>query len=282
VGIWIHAPALQRDYEIDAAPPDDPIAAAVRLALDAFPHHALGAQVGPRATGWRITIHSSIPIASGLGSGAAVCTAVVRAIAAFLEASAPNERVAAIVFETEKLLHGTPSGIDNTVIAHGQPLFFIKGQPPEPFAVAHPFRLLIGDTGLASPTKAAVADVRTQWEKAPERFNALFAEIGGLVRQAREILQAATASETFAVLGRLLDRNHALLCELNVSCPELEALVEAARRAGARGAKLSGGGRGGNMIALVTDATEGAVQRALEQAGARRVIATTIGRTNAE
>jgi mevalonate kinase len=63
---------------------------------------------------------------------------------------------------------------------------------------------------------------------------------------------------------------------------ELDTLVAAARGAGALGAKLSGGGRGGNMIALVTDATEGAVQRALEQAGARRVIATTIGRTNAE
>jgi mevalonate kinase len=273
--IWIDARDLGRRYRVEDAPPNDPLAAAVRLTFFTLqlstPHPSL-----------LLTLRSSIPIASGLGSGAAICTALVRALAAYLNSPIANAQVSAIVFETEKLLHGTPSGIDNTVIAYGQPVFFIKGQPPEPFHAAHPFRFLIGDTGLASPTRVAVGDVRAAWEKEPKRFNALFAEIGAIARQAREIIETAMVSETVAALGRLMDRNHALLREINVSCPELEALVGAARGAGAPGAKLSGGGRGGNMIALVTEETEGAVRAALEKAGAKRVIATTVGRTSAE
>jgi len=84
-------------------------------------------------------------------------------------------------------------------------------------------------------------------------------------------------SQSYAIeLGLRMNRNHQLLRELNLSSPELEMLVEAARAAGALGAKLSGGGRGGNMIALVTPETEGAVRIALERAGAKRVLCTTV------
>lgn len=269
-GIWIDARDLNRRYRLEDASPDDPLAATVRLTFSnlqlSITHHSL-----------LITLHSTIPIASGLGSGAAVCTALVRAIANYLNYPITNPEVSAIVFETEKLLHGTPSGIDNTVVAYGQPVYFVKGQPPVPFSVAQPFRLLIADTGLPSPTKITVGDVRAAWQKEPERYERIFRAIGDIAREARAVIESGETWQATSLLGELMSRNHELLRELGVSCAELDSLIESARTAGALGAKLSGGGRGGNMLALVTSETEAAVRAALERAGAKRVIGTVVG-----
>ncbi len=283
-GIVIDARNVGRRYRLSEAAPDDPLSAAIRLT---FAHLNLPITDDSLL----ITLHSTIPIASGLGSGAAVCTALVRALSAHLQLRSAslqgqlspisNLEISSIVFETEKLLHGTPSGIDNTVIAYGQPVYFVKGQPPEPFTVAQSFRLLIADTGLPSPTKLAVADVRAAYEKEPEHYARLFEAIGYIAREARALIESdQTPSVGFTpTLGVLMDRNHRLLQQIGVSCAELDVLVEAARAAGARGAKLSGGGRGGNILALVTPETEAAVSAALERAGAKRVISTVISET---
>jgi mevalonate kinase len=318
--IWIEACDLNHLYSLKDAPPDDPLALAIRLTFTHYgllitpfpppwappplhpPHELgecgsaadrvpfapltpcprpLGAGVSrtakrpgvPRADySLRLTLSSAIPLASGLGSGAAICTAIVRALAAYLNSPISNSQISAIVFETEKLLHGTPSGIDNTVIAYEQPVYFIKGQPPEPFTVRQPFRLLIADTGLRSPTKITVGDVRAAWQKEPARYDALFLAAGEIANAARAHIENGEPES----LGLLMNRNHALLREMGVSCAELDVLVEAALNAGALGAKLSGGGRGGNMLALVTAQTQDRVQAALERAGAKRVIATLI------
>jgi mevalonate kinase len=267
-GWLIDARDLGRLYSLQAASTDDPIAAAVRLTL--APH---ASRLTDHAS--RITLTSTIPIASGLGSGAAVSAAIVRALSEYLGQPLTDAEVSALVFETEKLLHGTPSGIDNTVIAYQRPVYFIKGQPPIPLNVAWPFRLLIGDTGISSPTKITVGDVRAAHEKEPERYQKLFNEVGAIANQARTIIESGDPAE----LGPLMNRNHELLCEIGVSSPELDALVSSARAAGALGAKLSGGGRGGNMIALVVAETELAVRTALEKAGAKRVIETTVEKT---
>lgn len=261
--ILIKARDLKRRYTLSAAGANDPLALAIRLT---FEYLQLPITNNPLT----VTITSTIPRASGLGSGAAVCTAIVRAIAAHFNAPISNAQVSAIVFETEKLLHGTPSGIDNTVIAYNQPVWFIKGQPPEPFSVAQPFHLLIADTGIASPTKITVGEVRAAWEKEPEKYNALFEEIGAIVCEAREAIVGAVREPP--LLGPLMRRNHELLRALNVSSEELDNLINAATHAGALGAKLSGGGRGGNMLALVTPETSAQVEAALKQAGAVRVI----------
>jgi mevalonate kinase len=277
-GVWIDARTLRRRYRLDEARPGDPLAAAIRLTLSNL-------QLPISDPHFTLTIDSTIPIASGLGSGAAVCTAIVRALAEYFQHPISNLQVSNIVFETEKLLHGTPSGIDNTVIAYGQPVYFIKGQPPQPFTVARPFHLLIADTGLPSPTRITVGDVRKQWQADPARFDTLFRAVGDIVREAREIIETpADAVEarrddaSLRRLGELMNRNHDLLCEIGVSCAELDALVAAGRRAGSLGAKLSGGGRGGNMIALVTPETEATVRAALEAAGAKRVISTVVSK----
>jgi mevalonate kinase len=263
-GFWIELPDLGRRFALEAAPEEDPLAAAVRLVLARTGRAALPGGV--------LRIESTIPVAAGLGSGAAVCTAAVRALGAALGQALSHDEVSALVFETEKLLHGTPSGIDNTVVAHARPIYFVKGRLPVPCEVRRPILLLIGDTGLPSPTKLTVGAVRAAWEREPGRYSGLFDQIGALVDQAR----AALAGEGDQDLGPLLSANHVLLRELGVSGPELERLVEAALRAGAAGAKLSGGGRGGNMLALVTDGTEATVRAALLGAGATRVVGTRI------
>lgn len=267
--IWITAQNLGRRYRLREAAANDPLAAAVRLAL-AYPASVPSAEA---PAPFALTLTSTIPLAAGLGSGAAVCTAIVRAVAQHRGLALTAAETAALVYETEKLLHGTPSGIDNTVIAYGQPVWFVKGQPPEPFPVARPFRILIADTGRPSPTKLTVGDVRAAWLKEPERSEQQFQAIGAIVRQAREHIAAGTPEE----LGPLMRRNQVLLGQLGVSSPELDKLAAAAQQAGALGAKLSGGGRGGNLLALVTPSTEPAVQAALQAAGARQVFGTQIG-----
>jgi mevalonate kinase len=232
-----------------------------------------------------------------MGSGAAVSAAIIRAIAdaaagrqssVISRQSAVGGRrsavsrppsalspadVSALVYEVDKLHHGTPSGVDNTVIAYGQPVYFVRGQPPQPFPIGQSFRVAIADTGIRSPTKITVGDVRRAWQQEPARYEALFDRIAAVVESARAAIAAGHPHQ----LGPLMNQNHALLQALDVSCPELDALVSAARAAGAAGAKLSGGGRGGNMIALVTEETAAGVATALTAAGAARVIVTQVG-----
>jgi mevalonate kinase len=138
--------------------------------------------------------------------------------------------------------------------------------------VSHPFKVAIGHTGVASPTKIAVGDVRAGWEIDRARYEAWFDRIGAIVQQARSAIESGAIDR----LGSLMDQNQVLLRDLDVSSVELERLIFAARQAGASGAKLVGGGRGGNMIALVDDHNVEVVTAALKEAGAVSVIVTEI------
>jgi mevalonate kinase len=277
-GLTLRALDTDQTIALDQADPDDPLAAIVRLTLD---HLKIPL---PDLT---ITIRSTIPIASGLGSGAAVSTAIVRALAYWAVGAnlrvrpgaitpdypyLDNDTVSNLVYEVEKLHHGTPSGIDNTVIAFNQPVYFVKGQPIQTFTVARSFTVAIGNTGLASPTKIAVGDVRKGWEADRDRYEALFDQIGGIAQEARAVIEQGAVDR----LGSLMDRNQELLRQIDVSSPELEKLIAAAKSTGASGAKLVGGGRGGNMIALVDDLNRDQVEMALKNAGAVSTIVTEI------
>lgn len=222
---------------------------------------------------WRITLRSALPVAGGLGSGAAAATAIVRAVGQALGRSLAPAEVSALVYESEKRFHGTPSGVDNTVIAYEQPVWFVRRQPPQPFRIGRPFTLVVGDTGVPSPTRVTVGDVRRGWEADPLRYEALFDAVSRVVHAARQAIEAGDV----AALGPLMDENQQLLEALGVSSPALERLCAAARSAGALGAKLSGGGRGGNMIALAVPETAAEVAAALEAAGARRTLITVVG-----
>ena len=248
---------------VTGASTEQPLALVTKLALDVL---------GLATPDWRIVLHSTIPVSSGLGSGAAAATAIVRAIAAASDRSLTAGEISALVYQSETLFHGTPSGIDNTVIAYEQPVWFVRDQPPEPFSIARPVTLVIGDTGIASPTSITVGDVRRGWQADPRRYEYVFDAIARATVAAYHAIESGDLAE----LGRLMNGNHALLQELEVSSPELDRLCAAARQAGALGAKLSGGGRGGNMIALVEPAAAETVASALRQAGTVRTITTTV------
>ncbi|MBI3762574.1 MAG: mevalonate kinase [Chloroflexi bacterium] len=266
--ITIEARDLGLRFVLDDAPADDPLAAIARATLA-----ALGR---PDLTGLSIVVTSTIPAASGLGSSAAVNTAIVRALAASLDRRITPSEISALVYETEKMHHGTPSGIDNTVVANERPVYFVKGQPIETFEVGRPFHLVVGDTGVPGSTKVAVSGVRERHAVNPQTYDSIFDDIGGIVARARVAIESGDVS----ALGPLMNQNHALLQQIDVSSPELDRLVEAARSAGAFGAKMSGGGMGGNMIAVVSPEAEEAVRRAMQAARARRVWSTIVEYTN--
>ncbi len=222
-----------------------------------------------------LTIHSTIPVASGLGSGAALAAAIIRAVCDALGAPISDDALNPLVYEVEKRHHGTPSGIDNTVIVYQRPVYFVRGATVEQLSTIRPVTLLVADSGLGSSTRVTVGDVRTLHETDPARIDPILAQIGAIVRAASGALETGALDR----LGPLMDDNHNLLRELTVSSGILDRLCAAARTAGALGAKLSGGGRGGNVIALVDDAAADAVAHALRDAGAVSVLRTTIERT---
>lgn len=257
---------LGRDYLLAQAEPDDPLAMAVQVAL-----RRLNQPTPPDAA---LHISSTIPLGRGLGSGAAISTAIVRALAEFFHQPLAPAEVSMLVYEVEKVYHGTPSGIDNTVIAFDQPVYFVKGQPIQRMQVGQPLTLVIGDTGVVAPTHTVVGDLRRRRQADPELYEGYFDEIEAIVDQARAAIEKRVIG--LPALGRLMDENQALLESLGVSSPELERLIKTARQAGVLGAKLSGAGWGGNMIALTWPQTASAVAQALTEAGAVQVITTQV------
>ncbi len=263
-GLLLRLPDIDEQWQVTGHSTTQPLAHVAGLAagqLDLAP-----------LPDWLITLQSTIPVASGLGSGAAAATAIVRAMAAATGRPLTPAQVSALVYESETLFHGTPSGIDNTVIAYEQPVWFVRGQAPQPFRIAQAFTIVIGDTGITSPTRVTVGDVRAGWQAEPARFEALFDRVALIVHSARRAIESGDV----VTLGPLMDENHRLLRLMGVSSPELDALCQAARDAGAAGAKLSGGGRGGNMIALAPAGRAETIASALLAAGAARTIVTDI------
>jgi mevalonate kinase len=263
-GVVVMAPDLDRRLVVCEAADDDPLAQIVRLTLQ-----AMGQEPDPDLT---ITLSSTVPIARGMGSGAAVSTAIVRALARHLNHWFPSRAISDLVYQAEVFYHGTPSGIDNTVVAFEKPVYFVKDVGWEIFWVGKPFLLAIADTGIESPTREVVGDLRRRTQAEPARYQALFDRVGEIAVIARSTIEQGQL-ETMA---ELMNENHALLQEMGVSCPASDRLVAAAREGGATGAKLSGAGWGGNIIALVTPETQGRVDMMVRLAGATNVIITQV------
>jgi len=244
---------------------DDGLMLAYRNALRLVEHK-------PEEVHLSLRVYSRIPVARGMGSGAAVAAAIIRAITAHYGVPVSPSRLSELVFESERVYHGNPSGIDNSVVAYEAPVYFQRSHPLEVLSPRTPLVLLVGDTGVPSSTREAVACVRQAYQEDPERYEALFSRIGECVRVGRGALENGDHS----ALGEAMRANQALLRELRVSHEALEALVRAAEDAGALGAKLSGAGRGGCMIALVPTEQREAIKRALLAAGAVRVMGTVV------
>lgn len=227
-----------------------------------------------------ITVTSTIPIAGGMGSGAAVAAALIRALLRHLDLNDADDRVNALTYTIEQRYHGTPSGIDNTVVSYRRAVWFIKQDPTnliEPIAIGAPLHLLVADSGVRSATGTVVGDVRRQWQADPDRFNSLFDKCGRLANNARRALAAGDLLQ----VGALMTLNHVQLRRMTVSSRELDDLVDAALNAGALGAKLSGAGRGGVVVALADAAHRDATRHALLEAGAASVWDNVVPATEA-
>ncbi|MBN2006192.1 MAG: mevalonate kinase [Anaerolineae bacterium] len=262
-GLLLRSQELRQEIALKNAPQEHTLGKAARLVLQYLK------KPEPDAI---LTIRSSLPIAAGMGSGAAVAAASIHALSDYLGQELPTDTINTLTYEVEKIHHGTPSGIDNTVIAWEKPVYFVREQPTQVFNIGAPFHMLIASSGVAASTKEAVSEVRRRLTLAPDYYNAVFNCIGNMANAAR----AAVENGDISTLGILLDENHQLLKMMGVSLPELDRLIEAARSNGARGAKLTGSGQGGNIIALVDAEQLERVEDALLAAGAAHVWHTMV------
>lgn len=225
-------------------------------------------RLGVADRGMRIDVFPRVPRANGLGASAALAVAVIRAMARCFAIQISEREISNLAFDVEKIAHGTPSGIDNTLATFGRPILFRKQQPtarPEIRDLATPqaIPVVIGLSGVATLTAQTVGNVRTAWQRNPGRYEAIFDQIDDLARAGVDALARGDISE----LGELMNIDHGLLNALQVSSPEIEELVEIARRNGALGAKLTGGGGGGAMIAVAEPERIQAIASAMRAAG---------------
>jgi mevalonate kinase len=213
--------------------------------------------------GLDIEINSTVPVAAGLGSSASVVAAVTAAVGALLKINMTKEDILRIAFESEKVVHGTASGVDPAISTFGGTLLFQMDTGFKPLEVKTDIPLVIGDTGVKRSTRAQVARVREIKEKYPQ-------VVDPIMRAAREIVLRAIDAlkeNDLDTLGELMNINHALLYGIGVSDESLEWLTNAARKAGALGAKLTGAGGGGCMIALTRNERLQNVAEAIQRAG---------------
>jgi len=230
------------------------------------------AALGVASDGLLLRVRGALPPGVGLGSSAALVVAVLRALAAGSGRSLARDEELALGRRLEAIFHGHPSGIDPAAAALGGCFRFVRGEPPVIRAVAagRPVPLVVALDDLPRSTGAAVGALRARWEADRAGYERLFDEVGRLV----DAGVRAAESGDLAGLGEAFDRNQALLEALGVSTPDIETRVAAARRAGALGAKLTGGGAGGAVIALAPDPEP--VAASLRATGAR-TLAVDVG-----
>jgi len=223
-----------------------------------------------------VTFGGNLTAVSGIGASAAACVSLARAVAEAQGKELTEEEINAAGYEGEKGYHGTPSGIDNTAATYGGCLRFQRTDGDPKFTtkkLKQSVEIVYASTGITASTSKVVGDVRAKKEADEAWFGALLAKYEALVAKGEAALDGAD----WPALAVLLNENHALCQELTVSCKELDSLVDAARAAGAPGAKMSGTGRGGLMLALTPGAAlQDKVAEALKAAGAAHVWKTTI------
>jgi hydroxymethylglutaryl-CoA reductase len=271
-------------------------------------------ELGLAGRAMRIHVQPDVPRAVGLGSSAALAVAIVRAVDKHFRIGLSDEQVCRLSYECEKIAHGTPSGVDNTVATYGRAILFRRTVPvvadgvgadaPDAgvaleaasggavhevvsgsaglanaadgpmdgptngspamraLAMPGPLPIVIGLTGSEALTAKTVAQVRERWRQRPALCEGIFDTIDSLALAAADAVEA----QQFDRLGELMNICQGQLNALQVSSPQIEDLVQVARRAGAVGAKLTGGGGGGAIVALCPDGTE-RVAAAMRDAG---------------
>ena len=221
-------------------------------------------ELGIPGEGHVVEIETRIPAGMGLGASAAFAVAIIRAFAD-LEGLRLDDRVVdALAFECEKLAHGTPSGIDNNLATYAEPVLYSRGHETRtrPIELACVPPIIVAASGLPGITREQVEGVRRRRERMPALYDTIFDEIDEITRAGA----AALLEADYEMLGALMNVCHGYLNAIEVSTPELEGMIAIARSAGAAGAKLTGAGGGGSIVALCPG-REDEVAHAMKEAG---------------
>lgn len=257
-------------WNVDLSPDDDlPLARAFAAAIAARDRR------GPV----HVEANVTVPGGAGLGSSAALGVAVIRAMDALEGVHRTDEDTQRVALAWERVFHGNPSGIDTAMaIAGGVALYRrhpAEGQKQlERIVPRSPITLVVAHSGEGASTRAMVESVARQKERDPKRFEKTLGAIEALVSNARVALEGGDLRG----LGQLFDMNQQLLSAWMVSTATLEEMCGAARKAGALGAKLTGGGGGGCMIALAPSAEAATeIHRVLLEHGKKEAWIVTAG-----
>jgi hydroxymethylglutaryl-CoA reductase len=221
-------------------------------------------QLGLSQRAMRIEVFPDVPRSMGLGGSAAMAVAIVRALDKHFNLGLSDDQVNRLAFESEKVAHGNPSGLDNTLACYGKALVFRAGDPPlvEPLNIREPIPAVIGMTGYEGLTAKTVGRVREAWQQDKRLYERIFDQIDALTLRGIQAVQ----DNDLPTLGQLMNICQGMLNALQVSTPELEKLCDIARENGALGAKLTGGGGGGSIVAICDGDTEPVVS-AIRAAG---------------
>ena len=226
-------------------------------------------ELGLGGRSMRIEVFPEVPRSMGLGGSAAMAVAIVRALDKHFSLGLSDEEVNRLAFESEKVAHGNPSGLDNTLACYAKPLVYRSGEPPlvEPLNIREPIPAVIGMTGFEGLTAKTVGRVRDAWKKDQQLYERIFDQIDALVLRGVQAIQDGDVK----LLGELMNICHGMLNALQVSTPELEQLVDIARENGALGAKLTGGGGGGSIISVCEPDQQQAIVDAIRAVGYQAV-----------
>ena len=231
----------------------------LRLAADATLDH-----LKSKEKDIRVEANCEIPIGAGLGSSASTTVATISAVAKSRRTRLDRNEIFQLAFVSENYLHGKPSGVDQATCAYGGVIQFEKPAKIRPVRVKNPPMVLVCDSGVHRSTKTLVGSVVKWSSMETERFHTHLEEVSTISKGVVKALKDEDTNE----LGSLMNRNHELLRQIGVSTPLLDHLVEESKRVGALGAKLTGAGGGGCVIALCNDnASMSKVARRLKEEG---------------
>lgn len=210
----------------------------------------LSARFNDQETGWDLKIESQLPAKRGMGSSAASAIAIIRAFFDYYDEPLDRTLLLQLADVEEQITHRSPSGLDAATVSSDKPLFYVKGRIGVPIEMNLDASLVIADTGKKGATKEAILAVKDELKNNNEKAEEHIKHLGELVNQTKDYL----AQNDIVKLGDALNFAQTDLAALNVSDPSLDHLIHVARDNGALGAKLTGGGRGGCMIALMQTA----------------------------
>ena len=205
--------------------------------------------LGEKPEGLHIRLSSTIPVGRGLGSSAAIAIAIVKSLFSYYGQELTQKKLMALVHIAEKHAHGNPSGIDMAAASSDLPIWFQKEEKPTPLQIGAPFHLVVADTGRIGDTRMAVESIRGKYQLNPVATQQAIDLLGEITYTAKDAL----LNGELELLGNALNSAQNELIKLGVSDEGIDNLVRVAREAGALGAKLTGGGRGGCIIALAKD-----------------------------